>query len=143
MSQSFDLSGVTTITHNGADVSKLMLDNVRIWERYQTTQQVWVSSGYYQTAWVHIATHADNNVFWYWNGNHGYGWWAIRGYGIDIHLVVGGSPRYQNGYKFVTGSSWWSSSNGFYKARVHVYNQQNQWVDTSHWESQTVTAYYY
>lgn len=151
MSQSFDLSGVTTITYNGEDVSKLMLDGVRIWERYTATQQVWVSSGYTESYWLNRGHHPQSfsygensgwyptSYYYYWSANHGTGWTISQ-----TDYGTGWSTQQRGNTKYWKSSFQWGAANGnqdrYYMAYATL---ETRWVDTSSWQTQSYTAYYY
>jgi len=150
MSQSFDLTGPSVTTHvqfNGADCEKMMLNGTRIWERYITQQQVWVTSGYNQTTEVFIARHYS----WWYSGNGNRwgstGWGSAYGDWISSSGGFGrsfGSVRYSGGYKWVrTGTYFWYGNYNYTWHAVDQYQDQTVWVDTSGYETQNVTAYYY
>ena len=150
MSQSFDLSGVTTITHNGADVNKLMLDGVRIWERYTATRQVWVSSGYSSTSWTTKGSNSGSTASWYLNSNTGNSFSNVSGVGPSYSTW-----GFSSGTTTLTSGSWRFVRAGQYKyyktnsgARVYWYGYTVQqlvttWVDTSSYQDESYTAYYY
>jgi len=151
MSQSFDLSTITTLELDGADCSKLMLDGVRIWERYTAYQDVWVTSGYNSTSWGNGWTMWNYNHF-YMHNAESYGHTLVRwNYQNDTSYPqldspwIPGHPTvwYGWGYKFVRGAKKHEFSSGSKRYELTRYEEVTTWVDTSHWESQSYTAYYY
>lgn len=156
MSQSFDLASLTNVNFNGADCAKVMLNGVRIWERYTATRQVWVASGYNQTTFQHIATTYasrfahQNTGSWYWNSDKerlgfyvnptpellGFSWYGTNmgSYKYQTHWV--GTRRYTRGrYRH-------QSRSGTSHHDVVIYDNVTTYVDTSSYQSQNYTAYY-
>jgi len=157
MSQNFNLAALTAFKFNGADCSKVMLNGARIWERYTAQRQVWVASGYNQTTFQKVGEgttsnrhgavstgvwHYRNDFFSVWLGpSLGLGTYsyyknnATRSYKITTHWV--GTRRYSRGaYKFSQGSS----------SRHHnliIHDNVTTWIDTSAYQTQNYTAYYY
>jgi hypothetical protein len=152
MSQNFNLSALTAFKFNGADCAKVMLNGVRIWERYTAQRQVWVASGYNQTTFQKIGEATPSNRhgaapaagFWYYKDDFfAVGWHdfyysrnnARRSYKITTHWV--GTRRYSRGaYRFTTGR----------ETRWHtliIHDNVTTWVDTSSYQTQNYTAYYY
>jgi len=147
MSQSFNLAGpahTTTVQFNGADCSKIMLNGVRIWERYTATQQVWVSSGYNQSGWVFYQTRyqagstitlqANYTAIWKWDYVQ---FSSSVGYNTTLH--------YYGGAKYTRGgvrSSFRGRNGRIYYHYINKYNYQTTWVDTSSYQTQSYTAYY-
>jgi hypothetical protein len=152
MSQSFDLTGPSVTTHvqfNGADCEKVMLNGTRIWERYIAQQQVWVTSGYNSTTNVFLTTVGS-----WWTANsgrrwmtHGFTWgsnmsWRTP-YGTWNNSYTY-NPITLNGYYMVRGGNMSGVQSGSYAAMyIHVYTPTTTWVDTSSYQTQNVTAYYY
>ena len=171
--QTYDLSGVTELVHNGVNLghSKLMLNGVRAWEKYLTTEsyQEWVSSGYNQSSesWV---TQAGSAV--YATSSYSVGFIRTSGTiwvqadtrcGSGSKISIGGddifaSPgsRGPEGLPnadtsiYRSGSLIKSMSSGYVCGWFKVYTAQklvnvNTWIDTSGWVDKTrqVTAYYY
>jgi len=148
MSQSFDLTGPSVTTHvqfNGADCEKMMLNGTRIWERYITQQQVWVTSGYNQSGWVLERSYVGPSSGWWFPRviNYAGQWYfQLSGWYNAINTMTNSSALYQYGKKFTAGASagvMW----GFPLYGAHQYQQGTTWIDTSGYETQNVTAYYY
>jgi len=150
MSQSFDLTGPSVTTHvqfNGADCEKMMLNGVRIWERYIAQQQVWVTSGYNTTQETLVATYwswwySGNGTRWGsdgWSSWYG-GKWVVNG----SFLGTGMGVMWSGGYKYTWGGSyfWLGNANATHH-QIFKWSISTVWVDTSSYETQNVTAYYY
>jgi len=143
MSQSFDLTGPSVTSHinfNGADCEKVMLNGTRIWERYIAQQQVWVSSGYNSSSWVYqgelyykrspyyrVYPRAGRHL---WITPSGYFW---RSTSLNWAGFTAGNKKYEKGS--------WRASGGKYA--IKHWTNVTTWVDTSGYETQNVTAYYY
>ena len=150
MSQSFDLTGPSVTTHvqfNGADCEKMMLNGTRIWERHITQGQVWVTSGYNSTQEVWIASHYS---WWYSGNGKRWGTWGWRSdYGTWTSSLgnMGGSyasVKYWGGYTWRrNGPYFWAGNRNYTHHGINQYQDQTVWVDTSSYQTQTVTAYYY
>ena len=141
MSQSFDLisSSVNTVQFNGADCTKIMLNDTRIWERYTAQHQVWVSSGYNSSSWNYIGAYYAGpapSIYW---GNWGAGRMVLSGFGLGAYWTTSytsGNNRYNKGSKHHNGN------NGKQYYRINKYTYQTSWVDTSAYQTQNYTAYY-
>jgi hypothetical protein len=151
MSQSFDLTGPSVTSHinfNGADCEKVMLNGTRIWERYITQGQVWVTSGYNSTQEVWVAEHYS---WWYSGNGTRWGTWGYHDvyhtWSTSMGLIPGNTyaaSRTWNGYTWKhNGSSFWLGNSGARHYGINQYQDQAIWVDTSGYETQNVTAYYY
>jgi len=154
MSQSFNFASSYTHTQfNGADCSKVMLNGVRIWERYTAQRQVWVASGYNTSSWVRIQTRGGRGSV---NAQHGgyyasqrrhFSWWR-EGY---TGMQIANNTSYYNGPAMIQGNFRYSqggydSSAGSRKTRAYGLNideYQTKWIDTSAYQTQNYTAYYY
>jgi hypothetical protein len=158
MSQNFNLADLTAFKFNGADCSKVMLNGVRIWERYTAQRQVWVASGYNQTVLVdqgqrfqhggriayyipkdqpsqhRITVRSGQGI----NGSPE-GYWQVNAYKIR------GAPAilWVGDWRYSRGSYASQARDGslYYNLRVH--KNVTSWVDTSSYQTQNYTAYYY
>ena len=150
MSQAISLSSTTNLVYNGSNLghSIIKLDNVRIWEKYQSYDSfnTWVSAGSNQVVWDETPWHT---------GGH---WWSERGGKIYIQ-IVSGSEYYKNLWdvgptQVNSGSNYFLKASGgqsagfpccgIYYAYWGVAKGSLQWVDTSHWETTYAwTDHYY
>lgn len=149
MGQAFNLALITNVNFNGADCAKVMLDGVRIWERYTASRQVWVSSGYNQTTFQHIATTTPSTGQWHYaHDKFSVNLWGIpsignykyyksnatRSYRITTHWA--GTRRYTRGAYFGSIGR---------EGRLHaliIYDNVTTYVDTSSYQAENYTAYY-
>lgn len=150
MSQSISLSSTTDLVYNGSNLghSVLKLNNVRIWEKYQTYDSfnTWVSEGSNQVVWDETPWHS---------GSH---WWRESGGKIYIQITsgaeyypdlwnIGPTVVNQGSVYFLKASGPQSSGFpccGTYYAYFGVAKGSLQWVDTSHWETTYAwTNHYY
>lgn len=150
MSQSFDLSGVTHVQLNGVDCPKLMLNGVRIWERYTATRQVWVTSGYSSTGWVTRGTRGGSrSEYYYRNTNNPYHTLYNNGtLGPSVYQNTNNTTWYVGSWRFVRHGSHsiYSQSKNGTRHWYYAYDVQESvtsWVDTSAYQTENYTAYYY
>lgn len=155
MSQSFNFASNYTHTNfNGSDCSAVYLNGTRIWERYTAQRQVWVSSGYNQTSLVYQGQHFDGDNFAYFiqadqkehritvkknvYGNPT-GYWRLRIYGWSTtpKTITSGAYRFSRG----SLKEYARDGSRYYYLRVH--KSVTSWVDTSSYQTENYTAYYY
>ena len=168
MSQSFDFASNYTHTQlNGSDCSAIYLNGTRIWERYTAQRQVWVSSGYYQTSEQLLATYQGGTTSTTLYNGHGY--WAYSGDYFRVGIQAGASlpevfysiyargsnrtwnntqARYVTQYirgtrRYVRGSYRGDNRKSTKVYQLKVYDQVTSWVDTSSYQTEDYTAYYY
>jgi len=155
MSQAFDLASLTAVKFQGADCAKVMLNGVRIWERYTATRQVLVSSGYNTASWQHWRRLAPvwkqgnnnnypvDNMFGFNDGNHIFWFSAVAaGYGQSGQRPP--NPYYKSGYQFRRGANFWWNRRGNNAAYyIEQYREVNTWTDTSSYQPENYTAYYF
>lgn len=160
--QQIDFSAIQTIKKNGVDVTKIILDGTRRWERYivQEVYQVWVESGENRTVAVNetltsYSTYSQGQMgstlgnasfmvyfrssyvgqYLYYKGKY----MGRTSHWTDVTHTVGT-------LNFVKNAGWASSWNGTgYYAGIRVTGTTTQWVDTSHYEDRTrdKTVYFY
>lgn len=153
MSQSFDFASNYTHTQlNGSDCSAIYLNGTRIWERYTAQRQVWVSSGYYQTSLVHIGTYYTYGTNYYVTNTDSWNHFAYH-YSIpgmpsgNVHNNTASfSPHtyWVGDFRLTRGAQKGSSRTGKYRwYQLIVHQNQTNWVDTSSYQTENYTAYYY
>jgi len=158
MSQSINLANITNVIFDWEPVYRINLNGVRIWERYTAQRQVWVSSGYNTSSWVRIQTRNGYRG----TANNGYGayWWNsdknFTGFYSDTAYGGPAVSRHRNNtndYNQVWTIGNYRYSKGGYDpsaspktTRYHGLNidqYQTSWVDTSSYQTESYTAYYY
>jgi hypothetical protein len=138
--QTIDFAGVRTVSINGQDVSKVMINDLRVWERYEEIEpyQVWITSGYTTNVpagpvytskpsyWVWVNNNNTSSRVHYWGGN-----------------IVSSSQYEAAGSRFIVQKQ---NDNGgvdyyWYGIRRKAYSY---YTDTSHYETRyrTVIKYY-
>lgn len=160
--QQIDFSTIQTIRKNGVDITKIILDGTRRWERYvvQEVYQVWVESGENQTVAVNETL---TNYAKYSRGQMGSTLGNASFMVYFNHSYVGQYVYYKGQYmgrtshwtdithtvgtlNFRKNGAWYHTNNGagFY-AGIKVTGTTTQWVDTSHYEDRTrdKTVYFY
>jgi len=136
MSQSFNLAGpsvTTTVQLNGSDCTKIMLNGVRIWERYTAQHQVWVSSGHNSSSTVWEYRNYTNYTYHY----------QIRstraGANYDVVWAGVNKMAYWGGAHIGWGIYSYARHGSKGIKRSHV---ATSWIDTSAYQTQNYTAYY-
>jgi len=150
MAQTIDFSQIKTISHSGIDISKLILNDTRIWERYEIDEvyEEWVEDGY---------EGKKINSLGGWLYSEGGSEWLIDNFGnenirLNGVLVTGVNTSRVNGEYLASAHGFlfkrgdfqrYTSSFDYYDLRKVVVS--NQWIDTSHNVEKTrkKTMYYY
>ena len=151
MSQIVDFSQINTINHNGIDISKLVLNGTRLWERYEIDEvyQEWVESGYTQedaivpsSVWLFKTNEND------WIVHHSIGFSYVAYKRLNyfgtpyvlngkFYLNIGNSGIIERGSLQLTGT--------YYRYEVRSVQIADKWIDTSANVEKTrkKTMYYY
>jgi hypothetical protein len=136
--QTIDFAGVRTVSIDGQDLSKLVVDDVRVWERYEEIEsyQAWVTSGY--TTNVPAGASKLSRPSYMYRAD-GYAYWNGNRVSSSQYEKVG--QRYEY---WITGNGDNGSSQhqyGYYAIRRKAYSY---YTDTSHYETRyrTVVKYY-
>jgi len=151
MSQTVDFSQIKTINYDGVDISKLVLNGTRLWERYEIDEvyQEWVESG-------HDGKVIETVGLWY--GKSSDRWTYLSG---SSHLVqyqsddywtsqfpiieINGGVFINTGFFFLERGDLYDVQNSYSRYKVRRVVVSDKWIDTSHNVEKTrkKTMYYY
>jgi len=147
MSQIVDFSQIKTINHNGIDISKLVINGTRLWERYEIDEvyQEWVESGYTQEDAI-----VPSSV---WLSDSDNRWVELNGSFSFVKFggIMYAPPYTLNGESFVSKGGVvlqkgiLYSDGTFYYYKIRKVTIADKWIDTSVNVEKTrkKTMYYY